>query len=107
MKPPMARPATSQTQPGTPFFAAGAWWRLAPRLGAGFFFAMGVPGLLFGRVRLHAFQSLQTEQLQALFQGTAGQRGETQAAVLLRRVLGGEDRAMLVEAGEQPANSYR
>ncbi|AID82359.1 hypothetical protein P797_02205 [Pseudomonas aeruginosa VRFPA04] len=25
MKPPMARPATSQTQPGTPFFAAGAW----------------------------------------------------------------------------------
>lgn len=43
MKPPMARPATSQTQPGTPFFAAGAWWRLAPRLGAGFFFAMGFP----------------------------------------------------------------
>ena len=50
---------------------------------------------------LHALQGFQAEQFQTLLERTAGQSGQTQTALLLFGGFGGEDRAVLVEAGEQ------
>ena len=50
---------------------------------------------------LHALQCFQAQQFQALLEGTPRQGCQTQAALFLRFVVGCQDRAVLVEAGEQ------
>jgi hypothetical protein len=71
MNAPTVRPMAIHTQPGIGCLAAG-WWRLAPRLGAGFSLA----------ANLHTLQGFQAQQFQALLEGASGQGGEAQAALL-------------------------
>lgn len=53
---------------------------------------------------LHTLQSFQAQQLQALLESATGQCRKSQAALHLCRSLGSQDRAVLVETGEQPGD---